>query len=230
MIENIELANTLYWGCYFLGFVAIFIFNPIYGKHYNLQPKKSLIFTIVSYLLIYLWAYILAWVVNGFKWGHHNAIRVYIWFPLVLFLLGKKFRIDFRTACEYMAPSTCIVYGIARLGCIFTGCCYGIPASWGMYSYSALEKCFPVQLCEGLTSLLIAVIVILLAKKKKYEPTGKLYPFMLVIYGATRFVWELFSAKPRVLFGITELGIWAFLTTLVGVVWLIIFKKRHVRS
>ena len=226
MISDSALANELYWGCYLLGFVVMFIFNTAYAKHYRISPKKALLFTVVSYAVVYLWAYILAWVINGFEWGHHNAIRVYIWFPLVLLLFGKLFHIDFRTACEYMAPSTCIVYGIARLGCNFTGCCYGIPAAWGIYSKLADTRCFPVQLCEALSSLLIAVILIRIAKKKKFRPTGKLYPFMLVIYGAARFVWELFSAKPRIFCGITELGIWAFATSVIGIVWLLILRRR----
>lgn len=221
--HELGIHNLIYRGFYVLGFLSIFVFNGFYGKKYKIAPKKSVIFTIVSYALIYLWAYILAWVANGFEWGHHNAIRVYIWMPLLLLFTGKLFKIDWKTACDYITPSTCIVYGIARLGCIFTGCCYGIPAEWGIYSCSAEHRCFPVQLCEAVTALLIAAIIIIIAKKKSYRVEGKLYPLMLIMYGGTRFIWEFFADNKKILFGrISELAIWAFASFVIGIVWLIL--------
>lgn len=98
-----------------------------------------------------------------------------------------------------------------------------------MYSSEAGIKCFPVQLFEALTSLAIAMIVTALARKKEYKPTGTLYPVMLVLYGGTRFVWEFFSASPRVFCGITELGLWAFATLLLGIAWLITFLIIRLR-
>lgn len=219
------IENTLYWGCYALGFLTIFIFNAFYAKKYNIPKGKAVLFTIVSYILIYLWAYILAWVINGFEWGHHNAIRVYAWMPVVLFLIGKLFKINWKTACDYIAPSTCIVYGIARLGCIFTGCCYGIQTNWGMYSVEAGHVCFPVQLCEAITSLIIAVIIIIIARKNSYQVTGTLYPLMMIMFGGTRFIWEFFADSPRIIFNVTELGLWALFVCLIGVAWYATLKE-----
>lgn len=227
MIENAVLANDLYWGCYALGFLAIFLFNAVYAKRYSISAKKGLLYTVVSYAMIYLWAYFLAWVINGFRWGHHNAIRVYIWFPLILFLLQKPFRIPFKTACEYMVPSTCIVYGIARFGCLFVGCCHGVPASWGVFSYVAQANCFPIQFFESITSLLIGIIMIYLAYRKDYRADGSLYPLLLIVYGANRFIWEFFSASPRIFCGITELGIWAFGTMILGILWFVIHMRKN---
>ena len=227
---ELGIANILYWSCYVLGFLIIFVFNTFYGKHYGIHSGKALGFTIVSYVLIYAWAYILAWVINGFEWGHHNAIRVYIWFPLVLLLTGKLFKIDWVTACEYITPSTCIVYGIARLGCLFTGCCYGIPASWGIESVEAGHRVFPVQLCEALTALVIAAITIHLAKKRNYKPDGTLYPFMMILYGGTRLVWEFFADNTKIFFGLSELALWALLTLLIGIAWYSTVKEANRRK
>lgn len=226
---DLGIANILYWSCYVLGFLIIFIFNAFYGNHYGIHPGKSLGFTIVSYVLIYAWAYILAWVINGFEWGHHNAIRVYIWFPLVLLLTGKLFKIDWVTACEYITPSTCIVYGIARLGCLFTGCCYGIPSSWGIESVEAGHRVFPVQLCEAITALTIAVYTIRLAKKRKFKPDGTLYPLMMILYGGTRFLWEFLADNKKVLFYISELAIWAIVTCLLGTAWYVTVCEHNKR-
>lgn len=220
MIQSRELANTLYWGCYCIGFIAIFIFNTIYGKKYNIKPLKALAFSIISYAFIFGWSYILAWIMNGFSWGHHNAIRVYIWFPVVLMLTGKLFRIPWIHCCEYMTPSTCIVYGIARIGCIFTGCCYGYEFSLGIYSKLCGYNCFPVQLCEAITSLIIALFIIRKAHKKNYATdSNNLYPLMLIVYGGTRTIWEFFADNHKIIFGLSELQIWALVTCLIGCFW-----------
>ncbi len=221
VFHRLGIYNQLYWGCYVLGFLTIFVFNAFYGRNYGISPKRSIPFTILSYVLIYGWAYILAWIVNGFEWGHHNAIRVYIWFPLVLFFTGKLFRVKLQTACEFMAPSTCIVYGIARLGCVFAGCCYGYPALWGIPSVPAGYSCFPVQLCESITALLIAGYLIHRVRKNEYKPTGKLYPTMLMLYGGTRFIWEFFADNTKIIFNISELALWALGTFLLGASWLL---------
>ena len=227
MVESLTLANTLYRICYVLGFALTFVFNAVYARHYRIKAGKAFLFSLVSYLLIFGWSYVLAWVFNGFRWGHHNAIRVYIWFPAVLFVTAKLFRVDFKDSCEFFTPSTCIVYGIARLGCIFPGCCYGIPMEHGMYSYAADCRCFPVQLCEALTSLLIAVVMVILARKKHFDSReNTLYPTMLVLYGGTRFIWEFFSASKRVLWNVTELGLWALATCVMGCVWLLLHAKN----
>ena len=226
---DLGIANVLYWACYVIGFLAIFIFNAIYGLHYGIKKGKALAFTILSYILIYAWAYILAWVVNGFEWGHHNAIRVYIWFPLVLLLTGRIFKIKWEAACEYMTPSTCIVYGIARLGCNFTGCCYGVPASWGIESVEAGHRVFPVQTCEALTSLAIAFLILHLAKKRDYKPDGTLYPLMMILYGGTRFLWEFLADNQKLFLHLSELALWALITCLLGIAWFFTIRERNRR-
>lgn len=220
---DLGIQNLLYWSCYFIGFVTIFIFNFFYASKYGLSKKKALLFTVVSYAGIYLWAYILAWFANGFRWGHHNAIRVFIWMPILMLLTCKLFKFDWKTSLDFITPSTCIVYGIARFGCFFPGCCYGVPASWGIYSYEAGHSCFPITEFEALTSLIIATIILIIAHKKNYPlNNGILYPIMLIMFGYTRYIWEFFSASERVLLNTTELGIWAFITGTIGLAWLLI--------
>ena len=226
------LSQIFYWGCYLIGFVVLFIFNGFYAKHYGISTKKAVAFSISSYAIIYLWAFVLAWIINGFQWGHHNAIRVYIWMPLVLFLLGKAFRIDFPTACDYIAPGTVLVYAIARLGCNFAGCCYGISCSFGIESVLSEENpCFPVQLCQTLCSLIIFFVLLKVAKKKNYEVTNHLYPLMLILYGSARFGLDFLQVEHIVLFGnFSELAIWGLLCVVMGVVWLVLLNKQSSRK
>ena len=227
MIESYDLANFLYRLCYVLGFLTVFVFNTFYGKKYKIKPLRSFLFTLVSYLIIFGWSYILAWIMNGFEWGHHNAIRVYIWFPIVMLLTSRLFNLDYRACCEYVTPSTCIVYGIARLGCIFAGCCRGFAWEHGMYCAFEDYYYFPVQLCEAVTSLAIAVLMICLAKKKNYDSRDNtLYPLMLILYGGSRFLWEFAADNTKVIRNISELALWALATCLIGIIWLVIHSIR----
>lgn len=221
------LDAIVYRGCYVIAFLTIFIFNGIYGKNYGLRARKSVPFTILSYIVIFGWSFVLAWIANGFEWGHHNAIRVYIWFPLVLFVFGKLFRVKLRTAMDYMAPSTCIVYAIARLGCTLTGCCYGIPFRWGIVSWEAEGRVFPVQLCETITAAVIAWYIIKYAKEHGFKSNGMLYANMLIVYGYSRFIWEFFADNVKVFWGISELAIHAFICGTVGVAMYFILKKYN---
>ena len=218
----------LYWSFYVLGFLTIFVFNTFYAKKFNIHKGKALLLTILSYLLIFGWAFVLAWLESLFTdWGHHNAVRVYIWMPVLLFVLSKPFSIDWKKACDFIAPSTCIVYGIARLGCLFPGCCYGIPFEWGIYNEFLGYRVFPVQLCEALTALILAAVAIYLNKKKKYNTDSKTYFIMLIPYGLSRFIWEFFADNEKVFLNISSLALHALLMSVVGAVMLIIFRQRE---
>lgn len=216
----------LYISFYVLAFLTIFVFNTFYGKKYNIPLWKGLLLTILSYLLIFVWAFVLAWVESLFTdWGHHNAVRVYIWMPLLLFAFSKIFKLSWKTCCDFIAPSTCIVYGIARIGCIFPGCCYGYPCSWGIYSNAAMMNVFPVQLCEAITALILAGVTLWMNKKKKYVPNAKTYFIMLIPYGLSRFIWEFFADNEKIFLSISSLALHALLMSVVGVVALLIFYK-----
>lgn len=219
---------NLYVSFYILGFLTIFVFNTFYGKKFNIRKPKALLLTVLSYLLIFAWAYILSWLESLFSdWGHHNAVRVYIWMPLLLFVLSKPFSVDWRKAVDFIAPSACIVYGIARLGCLFPGCCYGVPCEWGIYSSNADAMVFPVQLCEALTSLALAGLALYLNKKKKYVADSKSYFIMLIPYGLSRFGWEFLADNEKVFMNISSLALHALLMSVVGIVMLIILNKKR---
>lgn len=233
---NLSLGGkiNLYWGCYILGFVTIFVFNTFYGKRFDIKKGKALLATVLSYVLIFAWAFVLAWVESLFSdWGHHNAVRVYIWMPALLFVLSKPMAIDWKKLCDFIAPSACIVYGIARLGCLFPGCCYGIQVewgSWGIYSQEAQGLVFPVQFCEAVTALVLAGICVYWNKRKKYVADSRTYFIMLIPYGLSRFIWEFFADNEKVFLNISSLALHALLMSVVGAVMLIILCGADMSS
>ncbi len=225
--EQVGSLNTLYRAFYVLGFLTIFVFNTFYAPKFGISKGKGLLITVLSYALIFSWAFVLAWVESLFTdWGHHNAVRVYIWMPALLFVLSKLMSADWKKLCNFIAPSACIVYGIARLGCLFPGCCYGIPCEWGIYSESARAMVFPVQLCEAVTALILAVVTIIMNRKKQYHADAKTYFIMLIPYGLSRFIWEFFADNEKVFLNISSLALHALLMSVVGAAMLIIFAVK----
>lgn len=234
MNMTIGEKTDLYRDFYILGFLTIFVFNTFYGKKYDIKKGKAFLVTVLSYALIFGWAFILAWVESLFTdWGHHNAVRVYIWMPALLFVLSKPMKIDWAKLCDFIAPSACIVYGIARLGCLFPGCCYGIPVEWGqwgIYSQAAQGIVFPVQFCEAVTALALAVFAMYMNRKKKFVADSKTYFIMLIPYGLSRFIWEFFADNEKVFLNISSLALHALLMSVVGASMLIILHYKEARA
>ena len=220
-------SNIPYVGCYVLGFLTIFVFNTFYAKKFGIGKVRALVMTVLSYALIFAWAFVLAWAESLFtNWGHHNAVRVYIWMPALLFVLAKPMAIGWEKACDFIAPSTCIVYGIARFGCLVPGCCRGIPCEWGVYSRAVDRIVFPVQLCEAVTALILAAVALYMNKKKNYNADSRTYFIMLIPYGLSRFVWEFFADNTKVFLNISALALHALLMSVVGIAMLIILHQR----
>lgn len=121
-----------------------------------------------------------------------------------------------------------------RLGCFFSGCCYGVESSFGfVYRYSPVAEAngvcrFPVQLLEAGCNLLLFVVLYWLLRKGLQR--GRLLYFYLIAYGCIRFADEFLrgDAYRGVWFGIsTSQGI-AAATILVSVILLL--KNRPVQK
>lgn len=54
--------------------------------------------------------------------------------PLVVWFYAARNRLTFWQLADIIAPSVFIGYAIGRLGCLFNGCCYGVPCDlpWAM--------------------------------------------------------------------------------------------------
>jgi phosphatidylglycerol:prolipoprotein diacylglycerol transferase len=122
-----------------------------------------------------------------------------------------------------------------RVGCFLGGCCYGVPARWGVrYTRDVLrdargcrrftpgdepsERVLPMQLFEAAFNAVAFVALVV------WAPRGLVLPLYLAGYGVWRFVsdfWRVSSARPRRA-GLSEAQ-WASLLVLAGAgafVWL----------
>ena len=64
------------------------------------------------------------------------------------------------------------------------------------------------------------------AKKRNYVPDGLEYPVMLVLFGSTRFLFEFLRDNEKMFWGISNLAIHALFMFVVGIIWIIVAKKK----
>lgn len=90
-----------------------------------------------------------------------------------------------------MAPAFPLFHAFARVGCLLTGCCYGIECSWGVTMLGEENVIrFPVQLFESGCNILIFVMLIIIEQKKKTSRYN--LACYLCTYAICRFVLEFF--------------------------------------
>lgn len=116
------------------------------------------------------------------------------------------------------------------MGCTVAGCCYGKPLSWGIYSCLAGRRCYPVQLIQSVASIAIFFILLHMAKKREYRVDGKLYPYMLIMYGTMRFLAEFMMDKTPLFGCFTELSLWGLACVVMGAIWLYVDSLQKLRK
>lgn len=130
---------------------------------------------------------------------------------LALLALG----LDIGRGLDLAALGIGTFLGFGRVGCLMVGCCHGRPSRWGIrYGvdhahagfpwYHVDRRLFPIQLVDGLASLVLVGAGIAAARSP--HPPGALAAGYLLAYSAVRFVEELFrgdAARPRWL-GLSE--------------------------
>lgn len=129
---------------------------------------------------------------------------------LFALMAGKLHKIDAIDYIRHLIFLIPFIHAFGRIGCHCVGCCYGRPYSGPgavVYSENQLAppgiSLFPVQLLEAVLLLVIAVILIMLTLKNKFDVT---VPTYFISYGIVRFILEFLR-------GDDLRGSYAFLST-----------------
>lgn len=92
------------------------------------------------------------------------------------------------------APAVALFHAFGRVGCFFSGCCYGIESEHGVVFTQALVKSangvprVPVQLYEALFELAVFLVLWVLLRRGAFS--GRLMLIYLITYSAGRFILE----------------------------------------
>lgn len=143
---------------------------------------------------------------------------------------------SFLTYLDLLVPSVALAQGFGRLGCFLAGCCYGreTDSSFSIMFQNSLYapngiKLLPTQLIMSGGDFLIAVILLLYAKKdrKKGRTTG-LY---LILYSIGRFAVEFLRNDYRGAVGFLSTSQFiSIFTLLLGILMFasnLFYKPKH---
>ena len=121
---------------------------------------------------------------------------------LAAFLYCRKKKVSFMQYFDLIIPSVAVAQGFGRIGCFLAGCCYGCETDLPIgivFQHSDIAPngvpLFPTQLFSSAGDFLIALILVLYARKVRHS--GKVAGLYLVLYSVGRFIIEFFRTDAR---------------------------------
>lgn len=120
-------------------------------------------------------------------------------------ILAKIKKDDLKNIYNFAAPAIPLFHMWARIGCLFAGCCYGIPWNWGVIMADSPETVrFPVQIAESICDFIIFGVVMYYEKRLRKD--GDNLKVYMLAYAFCRFILEFFR-------GDEVRGIWGKMST-----------------
>lgn len=227
IIAELGLGKTFYNIFFALGFVSVLIGLVWFGKKLEFPLKKVVLTVLIVYPAVVLWMFVMFWMESGFKhWGGNNIVRIFVYVPLFGLPVTRMLKLDRKKTLSLLSFAPLLVHGVSHLGCIFFGCCSGYPWAYGIYNPAYQDYRFPIQPIEALGAIAIVIYLFYRAKKRNYIPDGLEYPIMLALYGSSRFVFEFFRSGDKLLWGCSNLSFHALFMFVVGIIWIVIAKKK----
>ena len=215
-----------YYLFHIIGFIATVLYLIWVFPKYGVKRFNGLALAACTYLTAYALMLVLFWIITG-EFGGQNVIRVFLFVPLILLLYANTFDVDYKKSLDFAAPVLCKAQAFGKIGCTISGCCESFwEVPWGVYNPDTETRLFPVQICEGVTALAIAIAVIIIASRKNFKCGGRTMAWMWVMFGSTRVIWEFFRANEKLFWGLSELALWSIALTVAGVIWLVLDKKK----
>jgi prolipoprotein diacylglyceryltransferase len=251
-----QIYNLLYLAAFFT-ITALFIFSAL-QKKYPFQilwlfALAGAIFFITGNKLFAIppqdWQYLLtdpASVSHGSKTMIGGLIGLILGSVLVI----RWLKLDARII-DHAAAGLPVALAITRLGCLFSGCCYGTPSAlpWAI-CYSPGSHAFDDQLAHGIISsdialslpvhpvqvydiILCLLIALVVWKSTNYfKAKGNLLLLSVLLYFVARFILEFFRAPATDFYaGGTWCGIkyiqWILVAVALLLSMIIIFREKR---
>lgn len=193
-------------------------------KRYGFSFAKCTAYVTCDVVLGVLYIFGTSWVFGGGKMSGLNFIRIVPFLWSYFALLAWYLKDPYGKVFDLLTLVGAFLFVVARIGCIFPGCCHGYPSRWGLYSNVAGTVCFPVQIVEIVIGLIVAFLLLGMSKRNACQ--GKIYPYYLIMFGSTRFVLEFFRDNAKLFWGLSELSLFAAACVVLGIGILIYQKKK----
>ncbi len=98
----------------------------------------------------------------------------------------KLKKLPFFSTLDLIAPFIALGQSIGRIGCLFNGCCYGLPSKFGFYFSAHDAILLPTQLISSF--LLLILFIVLRVKLDRPHSTGIIFVSYILFYSVLRFL------------------------------------------
>lgn len=104
---------------------------------------------------------------------------------------------------------------IGRVGCLFAGCCLGLPIEGQLaHEYAPSLLLHPIPVYEMIFHVAIGVTLVSLFRKRRFQ--GQLFAIFMMSYGSFRFVSEVLRATDKSFYGLSAYQWFALALILAG--------------
>ena len=207
-----------------IGTAAMMLPILFQGHWYGIKWWKCVLFGLSLTVTGTVGTYLLFFVENGWIGGTSFFGAVFL-VPVLFALAARLLSLNYQWLTDLSAPAECMMLAVMKVQCLIYGCCGGktfcLP--------NGMEFVFPSQIVELVNALVIAVVLIWMSQKEKHR--GTLYPWYMVIYGASRFVLNLLrGGTTPFAFGLPAGNVWSLVAIISGILWLIIASRRKTKQ
>lgn len=192
---------------------TLFAFGWLFALRERLHMKwyVAIPIAILHTLIGVLSVKIFAFMETGFaldSLGNMSLFGGVFFMPLVYWAGAKLTKRNLGLVCDLLTPCMIFTVMCARVNCILSGCCFGLPIP-GMNGLR-----WPTREAELVFYLVL--LVLLVRKVWRGQTHGEIYPLYMASYGAFRFVVEFFRYQEYSL-GIFHLShLWAAVSFAIG--------------
>ena len=159
-------------------------------------------------------------------WGAVLGASLGIW------VYCKIAKVKIGYVFDLLAPGIIMAQAIGRIGCLFNGCCYGVPTGvpWGL-TYTNPNTLAPLGIPTQPTVVYemffnVAVFFVLLKLRRRFKPDGSLYLIYLSFYSAWRLGIDFLRTRNPFLLGLDQAQVISIIILLIAVPWMLKNTRR----
>jgi len=151
-------------------------------------------------------------------------------------IYAAKHKLPFLAFVDLFSPSLVLAHAFGRIGCFCAGCCYGVECDCAIsvvFPQGAIAPAgiprLPTQLMESAFLFILAVVLILILRKKK--AFGTVLGWYMILYGLWRFGIEFFRGDERGMVGALSTSQFiSIFAVAAGVALLVLVGKGVIKS
>ena len=204
------------------GMVAMMCVMVSLGKYYDISAKKCIIAAMFLTVIGYAGTKLMFYIECG-SWEGRSLFGSLFLVPVLMYPVAKLLKVDYKDILDISAPAGALVFSLMKVKCKIDGCCFG-----KVFFIGTTKFLFPSAIVEAVANLIIAIVLYRMVASKKY--TGKIYFWFMVIYGAVRFVLNLFRFTEPWILGMPAGNFWSLVSLAIGLIGLLYYKKQPAGS